>query len=88
MSMENKEINLVLNEFGFTSVCKEGFIKFVGSNGRNELYLTKLDIISILENGIFEKKVGQDTLKLYLEVSKETIKEIIKRSPMYSNILE
>jgi hypothetical protein len=86
--MENKEINIILNEIGFTNICKQGFIIFNGSNGRNELYLTKLDIKHILENGTFEKNIGQDSLKLYLEVNKDTIKEIIKRSPMYSNILD
>lgn len=86
--MENKEINLVFNEIGFTNICKEGFIKFMGSNGRNEIYLTKLDIKSILENGTFEKNIGQDIIKIYFDLNKDTIKEIIKRSPMYSNILE
>jgi hypothetical protein len=87
--MEESNINLMFNELGFTNVCKEGFIRYIDEDGyRKEFYLSKLDILYLLENSNILKKFSTDTINIFLNIDKETIKEIIKRSPLYSNLLD
>ncbi len=86
--MEKNNINLIFNEIGFTSVCKEGFIKYISDGQRREFYLSKMDVLEILEHSSLNKENTIDSINIVINIDKEIIKEIVKRSPMYSNILD
>lgn len=85
---EQNNINITFNEIGFTNVCKEGFIRYLSDGQRREFYLAKLDIIELLNNSKLIKKIGLDIININLNINKETTVEVIKRSPLYSNLLD
>ena len=75
-----------LNEFLFTNVCKFGFIVHQSDLGRIEIPITKRDIKSIAIGEVLKKSTS-DNYEITLQgVETELIKEIIKRSPMYSDL--
>ncbi len=83
------EININLNENTFTNICKLGFIKYRSiDNTIDSLYLSSNDILSLYKEGILSKNINiENTLKLNTNnINGDIIKEIIKRSPVYSNL--
>jgi hypothetical protein len=82
-----KENRILLTEATFTNLCKMGFIKYQGSLGKSEMHFTRLDIIELVNGGIVTKDFTEDVFKIGLQdIGLELIKEIIKRSPIYSEL--
>lgn len=82
-----KENNVTLNEYSFTNLCKLGFYTFYSKEyGRNEISFTKSDIKKLAIGEILEKKINSNYRFVIHNVDLELIKEIIKRSPIYSDL--
>lgn len=83
--MENKETRILFNEDSFTNLCKMGFIKHQSpAIGRFDLHFYKHDIIKLAKGEIVSKDVDAEVFKFMLQdIGSETIREIIKRSPIY-----
>lgn len=83
-----KEIRMVLNETTFTHLCKNGYIRHQSSSsGINNVNFTKSDIKTLCDGEIVEKKVDDDILKFALQdLGLDYIREIVKRSPIYSEV--
>lgn len=78
-----KEIRVVLTENMFTNICKNGFMK----HGSNDLSFNKNDIKTLSSGEILDKELDNSLFRFILQdIGKETIIEIIKRSPIYSDI--
>lgn len=78
-----KEIRIVLTESMFTNICKNGFLK----NGTHDISFNKNDIKSLASGNILDKESDDSLFRFILQdIGKETIIEIVKRSPIYSDI--
>jgi hypothetical protein len=84
-----KETRILLTEAMFTNICKMGYYTAVENNSKNDLYFTKEDI-KLLVTG---KVVGKDAsytqtnwMFMLQEIEFDLIKEILKRSPIYSDM--
>jgi len=82
---EIKEIRILLTEDLFTQVCKVGYLKYKSVEfGTTDIHFYKVDILSLSKGEIITKEIGSDVFKYMLQdIGLETIKEIIKRSPIY-----
>lgn len=83
-----QEKRILLTELSFTNLCKFGFIVFNSpETGRDDISMTKLDIKSLAKGQIVEKNIG-NLYKIAIQdnLDSELIKEIIKRSPIYSEL--
>ena len=81
------EIKIVLDEFRFTNFCKLGFIQYKNKNSNIEIPLTKLDIKTLFKEDTLEKKYYEDKIVvMLLNIDKHLLKEIIKRSPLFSDL--
>ena len=81
------EIKIVLDEFRFTNFCKLGFIQYKNGNSNIEIPLTKLDIKTLFKEDTLEKNYYEDkVVVLLLNIDKHLLKEIIKRSPLFSDL--
>lgn len=81
-----KETNLTLNEITFTQLCKFGHIKFYSI----DIPITSREVMDICNGQIIEK-IHNDwsndiQFKIGIDLNQETIKEILKRSPIYSEL--
>ncbi len=88
-----KEIRILLNESTFTNTCKMGFFQYRSllvdpqSITRQDIYITKSDMLQIITGNILEKEVDGVIFKIALQdIGLDLIKEIIRRSPMYSDM--
>lgn len=85
-----EEIRILLNQVKFTNLCKTGFIQYKKSTfSRTDVYITKSEMIELLAGKILEKQV--DSVKLVIalqDIGIDLIKEIVRRSPVYSDIAE
>jgi hypothetical protein len=88
--MEKKEIRASLNEPMFTNLCKHGFIKHQSTlSGVYEIRFTRLDMKHLCSGDIVEKQTDDAILKLALQdLGSEMIREIVKRSPIYSELAQ
>jgi hypothetical protein len=87
-SYKMQERRILLNESSFTKLCKFGFIIFTSlETGRDDISMTRLDIKNLAKGQIVEKNIG-NLYKILLQdnIDSELIKEIIKRSPIYSEL--
>lgn len=82
---EVKEIRTLFTEESFTNLCKIGFLKHQSpTSGRVDVHFYKNDIISLSKGEIVSKDIDQEILKFALaDIGLETIREIVKRSPIY-----
>lgn len=82
---EIKEIRILFTEDNFTYLCKAGFIKHqTPEMGRFDIQFYKTDIIELTQGKIVTKQFGEQVIKFMLQdIGIETIREIIKRSPIY-----
>ncbi len=75
-------MNIILNEVTFTNVCKIGILRI----GSTEIFFSKKDILDLIKN----KEINKDQDILYniriSNISDFTINEIIKRSPIFSDL--
>lgn len=88
--MENiKENRTVLTEKMFTHVCKIGFISIDTSEfGRTDINFYKADILQLIKGEILNKELGTQNFKFALQITDiEMIKEIVKRSPIFYELL-
>ena len=85
-----EEIRILLNESTFTQLCKMGFLQHKTSMfSRTDVYITKVDMVELATGKIVEKEVDGALFKIALQdIGIELIREIVRRSPMYSDIVE
>lgn len=85
-----KEIKTVLNEVSFTNLCKMGYIPIVTEMGKSDIYFNKNDIKTLIYGGNILEKVQDDRAFLFImdNLDIEYIREILKRSPIYSEIAQ
>lgn len=79
--MEKETVNL--NESKFTNICKSGFYVYTFDGRRNEISFTKRDIKKLAEGETVTKR--NIDIMIY-GMSEYLVKEIIKRSPIYSEL--
>ena len=73
----------------FTNLCKKGYYTAVENNSKNDLYFTKEDIILLANGKIVTKEanyVQTNWCFMLQEIGSESIAEILKRSPIYSDL--
>jgi hypothetical protein len=81
---EPNEIRTVLTEDKFSQVCKIGFIKQPSNYGVDNIYFYKKDILALSKGEIVTKIASGQVLKFMLTtLDLETVREIIKRSPVF-----
>jgi hypothetical protein len=85
-----KEIRILLNESTFTQLCKMGYLQYNTSMfSRTDVYVTKNDIVELSTGKIVEKEVDGSLFKIALQdIGIELVREIVRRSPVYSDIVE
>jgi len=83
-----KEIRILLNETNFTNLCKSGYFTYRSPQyGSIDIRLTKPDMKVITTGDILTKDVGGEIFQIALQdIGLELIREIIKRSPVYSDM--
>jgi hypothetical protein len=82
-----KEYRISLNELMFTNLCKSGFMLQKGELGTYNINITKMDLKDLSEGKIITKDYSPDVIKIALQdIGSELIREIIKRSPIYSDM--
>lgn len=86
--MEKREIRTSLNEAMFTSICKHGFMKHQSTlSGTYDVRFTRVDMKQLCIGEVLEKQTDDAILKFGLQdLGSELIREIIKRSPIYSEL--
>lgn len=87
--MENiKEIRTILTEEMFTHVCKVGFISIRSNDfGKTDINFNRFDILQLVKGEIISKELGTEVFKFALQIlDLEMIKEIVKRSPIFSEL--
>jgi hypothetical protein len=88
--MEKKEIKTSLNEVLFTNICKHGFIKHQSTlSGTYDVRFTRVDMKQLCSGNVIEKQTDDAVLKFALQdLGSEMIREIVKRSPIYSELAQ
>lgn len=82
-----KETRILLNETNFTNLCKMGYFTQSSQSGTTDITITKSDIKKLAYGEIVEKELSDDIIKIALQdIGFYLIKEIIKRSPMFSDL--
>ena len=86
--MENKEIRILLTEGTFTHMCKQGFITyFTSPTSRIEFPISSMDMRLITKGEILSKEVEGHLFNIALQdIGTEMIREILKRSPVFSGM--
>lgn len=86
VNKENKTIRISLDEAKFTYICKSGYFTW-NSNETFDVRLTRKDIKNLATGKIIRKEENGDIFEIALrDIGLELIREIIKRSPVYSEI--
>lgn len=81
-----ESIKILLTETSFSNICKSGFIRYYSKEyGTSDVSLTKLDIMSLIKGETVTKNFGEK-MEIKLNLSNEMAKEIVKRSPLFSDI--
>jgi TRAP-type mannitol/chloroaromatic compound transport system substrate-binding protein len=82
-----KETRILLNELTFTNLCKMGYFSHQSGTGRTDISITKMDIRKLFAGDIVIKEFSDEIIKITLQdIGIETIKEIVKRSPVFSEM--
>lgn len=87
--MSNKEeIRMIFTELSFTALCKNGFLLHTSKlSGKTQIDFTSKDIKDLVTGKIIEKEQDDLMIKFALQnLGIEMIKEILKRSPIYSSL--
>ena len=82
------EIVLTLNEGHFTNVCKNGSIEFGVGYNKSIINISKSDMKKIaLGEEVSIDAIGGQLFKISIVgIQFEMVKEILRRSPMYSDM--
>jgi len=85
-----KEIRNSLNEAMFTNICKHGFIRHQSTlSGTFDVRFSKNDMKQLCLGQIVEKDADDAILKFALQdLGLDIIKEVVKRSPIYSDLAQ
>lgn len=89
--MENKDIKILLTESTFTQIAKLGRINYIQIDGTKlEIPLTTMDVRELCSGKLLMKKVDESFVQVLLQpnLSKDLIKEILKRTPLFSSLAE
>lgn len=82
-----KETRILLNETSFTNLCKMGYFTHNGQLGTTNITITKRDIKNLAQGEIVIKEFSDEIIKIALQdIGFYLIKEIIKRSPIFSEV--
>ena len=84
-----KETRILLTEAMFTNICKMGYYTAVENNSKNDLYFNKEDIKLLVTGKVVEKDASYtqtNWMFMLQEIEFDLIKEILKRSPIYSDM--
>jgi len=85
--MDIKETRTILDEYKFTNLCKMGLISHGSGYTRTDVYLTKSDMLLLVSGEILTKEENDQVFKYALQdIGKDLIREILKRSPLYSEM--
>jgi hypothetical protein len=86
--MEKREITTSLNEAMFTNICKHGFMKHQSTlTGAYDIRFTRVDMKQLCSGEVLEKQTDDAVLKFGLQdIGSDLIREIVKRSPIYSEL--
>jgi hypothetical protein len=86
--MEKREIRTSLNEALFTNICKHGFIRHQSTlSGTYDVNFTRVDMRKLCKGEMLEKQTDDAVLKFALQdLGSEMIREIVKRSPIFSEL--
>jgi hypothetical protein len=82
-----EEINIILNEINFTQICKTGFLTFNSPSGRIETYIGKSEMIELMSGSLLKETNGYNLKLNIVNIDSLMIKEIVKRSPLYSDLV-
>ena len=87
-NIEKKEVRTLLTESSFSNLCKIGSVTHNSIiSGKMAINFTNADIRGIISGRVFEKEVDDATLKFLLQdIGVDMIREILRRSPLYSEI--
>jgi hypothetical protein len=87
--MENKEIRILLTEALFSQSVKTGFITYLTNESRIEFPLTSFELREMISGKVLMKKMDSQIIQVAMaEMKAEHIKEILRRSPLYSSMAE
>lgn len=88
--MENKDIKILLNEASFSQALKMGRIIYnINEFSKIEFPLTSIDVREICNGKILMKKIEDLIVQVAIvQLPKELIREILKRTPLYSSLAE
>ncbi len=88
--MEKKEIRTVVTEQLFTNFCKSGYITHRSEiSGPQDIRFSKIDMKNLATGQILEKETDDTVYKFALQdIGKDLIREIVKRSPIYSELAQ
>ncbi len=87
--MENKEIRILLTEAQFSQVVKMGRIVYMTDASKVEFPLSSLDVREICNGKILTKNIDEQIFQIAIgKMDKEIIREILKRTPLYSSLAE
>jgi hypothetical protein len=79
----------VLNTPQFTQLCKTGFMTKQTPEGRSDLQFYSIDMLDLCNGKVVEKELYNETYRFQINgISNDDIREIVKRSPIYSNIID
>lgn len=82
-------MDYILNTSQFTQLIKTGFLSKQTSDGRGDLQFYSNDMIELCNGKIVEKELYNEKYRFQINgISNEDIKEIVKRSPIFSNIID
>ncbi len=73
----------------FINLCKKGYYTAVENNSKNDLYFTKEDIKLLTNGKVVTKEASYEQtnwLFMLQDIGNDMINEILKRSPIYSEI--
>ena len=87
-NIEKKEVRTLLTESSFSNLCKIGSTSHNSAkSGKMTINFTSSDIRILISGKILEKDVDDSTLKFLLQdIGVDMIREILRRSPLYSEI--
>ena len=82
-------MDFILNTTQFTQLCKTGFMSKQTTEGRGELKFYSVDMIDLCTGKVVEKVLDTEIYRFkVIGIPSDDIKEIVKRSPIYSNIID
>ena len=87
--IDKNTINVALNNAYFTQVCKMAFFNINTPTGRFDITFNSIDMLSLCKGGVVTKQVYDKTYNfLVVGINDEDIVEIVKRSTMFSSLVE